>query len=430
MSSPNRQLVLNVNVLDAGIAPRAWTIDGTAGAFLDPAHFVRVAQTAERGTLDGFFLADSPGFWENPRVKPPRALEPTAILATVAANTRHIGLIGTASTTFNDPYELALRFLSLDRASGGRVAWNIVTTYSPTVATNFGIRELPDRDTRYARAAEFVEVVTGLWESSISGVPFEFRGNHLNVTGSLDVAPSAQGYPALIQAGGSPAGRELAGRTAHGVFTAELTLAEGIRHYRDVKEAAVRASRNPDDVKILPGLITVLGSTEQEAIERHARLRANTPEDFGADRLTATLGVDVRALDWDVPIADEILAVPADAASYQGSLGFRESVVGLVRERGLTVRQLLRALNGSGGHRAVIGTPEQIADTIEEWFLAGAADGFNLMPDAFPSGLDDFVDHVVPILRRRGLFRHEYADSTLRERLGVELPERAPVPAA
>lgn len=430
MTTPNRQVILNVNVLDAGVAPRAWTIDDTANAFLDPAHFVRVAKTAERGTLDGFFLADSPGFWDNPRVKPPRALEPTTILATVAAHTRHIGLIGTASTTFNDPYELALRFLSLDQASGGRVAWNVVTTYAPTVATNFGIHELPDRDTRYARAAEFVEVVTGLWESSVTGVPLDFHGEHLDVTGALAVAPSPQGYPALIQAGGSAAGRELAGRTAHGVFTAELTLAAGLEHYRQVKEAAVRAGRHPDAVKILPGLITVLGSTEQEAIERHERLRANTPVDFGADRLTATLGVDIRALDWDAPIPDEVLAAPADAANYQGSLGFRESVVGLVRERGLSIRQLLRALNGSGGHRAVIGTPEQVADSIEEWFLAGAADGFNLMPDAFPSGLDDFVDHVVPILRRRGLFRHEYADSTLRERLGVELPARIPVPTA
>ncbi|MGW4582534.1 LLM class flavin-dependent oxidoreductase [Rhodococcus sp. YH1] len=428
MTRTGRQLVLNVNVLDVGISPGAWTLGVAPNAFVDPSHFVRVAQTAERGTFDGFFLADSPGFWENPRVKPTRALEPTAILATVAAHTTSIGLIGTASTTFNDPYELALRFLSLDRASGGRVAWNVVTTYSPVVAGNFGVADLPDRDARYARAAEFVDVVVGLWESSVTGAPLEYLGDHLTVSGVLSVAPSAQGYPALIQAGGSPAGRELAGRTAHGVFTAELTLAAGIENYRHVKQAAARAGRDIDKVKILPGLITVLGSTEREAIERHEQLRVGAPEDVGGDRLSGTLGVDVRSLDWDAPIPPDVLAAPADVAGYQGSLGFRESVVGLARERNLTIRQLLRALNGSGGHRAVIGTPEQVADTIEEWFVAGAADGFNLMPDAFPSGLDDFVDHVVPILRRRGLFRREYTESTLRERFGVPLPDLDPVP--
>ncbi|NLE78475.1 MAG: nitrilotriacetate monooxygenase, partial [Rhodococcus sp.] len=175
----------------------------------------------------------------------------------------------------------------------------------------------------------------------------------------------------------------------------------------------------PDQVKILPGLITVIGSTEREAVERHEALRAQVPADFGAERLSATLGVDLATVDWDAPIPEEILAAPADPDSYKGSLGFRESVIGLAREGNLSIRRLLRQLNGSGGHRAVIGTPEQVADTIEEWFRAGAADGFNLMPDAFPSGLETFVDHVVPILRARGLFRHEYTEKTLRARFGV-----------
>ncbi|MCX5041990.1 LLM class flavin-dependent oxidoreductase [Aldersonia sp. NBC_00410] len=427
MTLQEPSLVLNVNVLDVGVAPGAWKLGVAPNAFVDAAHFAEVAQIAERGTLDAFFLADGPGFWENPRVKPTRALEPSVLLATVAEHTSHIGLIGTASTTFNDPVELAQRFLSLDHASGGRVAWNVVTTYSPVAAANFGYSVIPDRDTRYARAEEFVDIVRLLWDSSLTGNRVQYHGAHFDIDTRLDVRPSAQGYPALIQAGGSPAGRELAGRTAHGVFSAELTLTEGIRHYRQVKDAAVRAGRDSDEVKILPGLITVLGSTEAEAIERHERLRADVPSDFGLDRLSTTLGADVRTLNQDAPIPADILAAPKDVANYQGSLGFRESVVGLATEGNLTVRQLLRALNGSGGHRAVIGTPEQVADTIEEWFRAGAADGFNLMPDAFPSGLADFVDHVVPILRRRGIFRHDYEEKTLRGRLGV--PVRALDPA-
>ena len=424
MSRSRRQLVLNVNVLDVGIAPGAWTLDDVhAHSFVDLDHFTRIAQIAERGTLDAFFLADGPGFWENPRVKPTRALEPSVILAAVATATENLGLIGTASTTFNDPRDLAERFLSLDYLSGGRVAWNVVTTYSPTAAANFGFEQIPDRDYRYRRAEAFVGVVTALWESARSGVPVSHHSEFFDVDGVLRVPPSEQGQPPLIQAGGSPAGRDLAGRTAHGVFSAELTLDAGRRHYKHVKDVARAAGRNPDDVKILPGLITVVGSTEAEAVARHEQLRTHVPAKFGWDRLSLTLGVPLAELDLDQPIPASLLDGPPDPSTFAGSLGFRESVVGLARERNLTVAQLLRELDGGGGHRAVIGTPGQVADTIEAWFRAEAADGFNLMPDALPSGLDTFVDEVVPLLRKRGLFRHEYAEKTLRERFAVQLPE-------
>ncbi|MFF0816040.1 NtaA/DmoA family FMN-dependent monooxygenase [Rhodococcus sp. NPDC003318] len=423
MSDSQRRVILNVNVLDVGTAPGAWTRDDVhAHSFVDLDHFVNVARIAERGTLDGFFLADGPGFWENPRVKPTRALEPTVILAAVAAATEHIGLIGTASTTFNDPYDLAERFLSLDHISAGRVAWNVVTTYAPAVAANFGLDRIPGRDDRYRRAEEFVAVVEELWDSAVTGQSVSHHGEFFDLDARLRVAPSVQGRPLFIQAGGSPAGRELAGRTAHGVFSAELTLEAGRRHYRHVKDVARAAGRDPEHVKILPGLITVIGSTEAEAVARHESLRAHVPPRFGWERLELTLGVPLDDLDLDAPVPAALLDGPPDPANFAGSLGFRESVVGLARERNLTVAQLLRELNGGGGHRAVIGTPEQVADTIEEWFRAEAADGFNLMPDALPSGLDDFVDHVVPILRRRGLFPSEYTESTLRERFGVPLP--------
>ncbi|MEZ5150355.1 LLM class flavin-dependent oxidoreductase [Rhodococcus zopfii] len=429
MSSSQRRVILNVNVLDVGIAPGAWMLDDVhARSFVDLDHFVNVARIAERGTLDAFFLADSPGFWESPSIKPSRALEPTVILAAVAAETEHIGLIGTASTTFNDPYDLAERFLSLDHVSGGRVAWNVVTTYSPSVAANFGLDRIPDRDDRYRRAEEFVSLVDALWDSAGTGRPVSHHGEFFDVEAQLRVLPSAQGHPPLIQAGGSPAGRDLAGRTAHGVFSAELTLDAARRHYRHVKDVARASGRNPDDVKILPGLITVIGSTEQEAIDRHEALRAHVPARFGWERLGLTLGVSLDELDLDRPLPSSLLDGPPDPNNYAGSLGFRESVVGLARERDLTVAQLLRELNGGGGHRAVIGTPEQIADTIEHWFETAAADGFNLMPDALPSGLEDFVDQVVPILRRRGLFRDEYTESTLRDRFRASAPALELVP--
>ncbi|ABG93545.1 probable nitrilotriacetate monooxygenase, component A [Rhodococcus jostii RHA1] len=311
MSRSRRQLVLNVNVLDVGIAPGAWTLDDVhAHSFVDLDHFTRIAQIAERGTLDAFFLADGPGFWENPRVKPTRALEPSVILAAVATATENLGLIGTASTTFNDPRDLAERFLSLDYLSGGRVAWNVVTTYSPTAAANFGFDQIPDRDYRYRRAEAFVGVVTALWESARSGVPVSHHSEFFDVDGVLQVPPSEQGQPPLIQAGGSPAGRDLAGRTAHGVFSAELTLDAGRRHYKHVKDVARAAGRNPDDVKILPGLITVIGSTEAEAVARHEQLRAHVPAKFGWDRLSLTLGVPLAELDLDQPIPASLLDGP------------------------------------------------------------------------------------------------------------------------
>lgn len=421
-------VILNVNVLDVGIAPGAWTLgDVPAGAFVDAGHFVQAARTAERGTLDALFLADGPALREDPRHKPGRALEPGVILSAVAAETEHLGLIGTLSTTFNDPVDLAERLLSLDHASGGRLGWNVVTTYSPAAAGNFGLSEMPDRDARYRRAGEFVELVRELWDSALDGGIVHHRGEYFDVEWGLRTPPSAQGYPLLVQAGGSPAGRILAGRSAHAVFSAELTASAAIRHYRHVKAVAREAGRDPAEVKILPGLTTVIGSTEAEALQRFQTLFRSVDEGPERVRLEATLGVPLDSLDFDRPLPEAVLAGPPDPSTFTASLGFRESIVELARERDLTLRQLIRELRGGAGHRAVIGTPVDVADTIEDWFRRGAADGFNLMPDAFPSGLTTIVDEVVPILRRRGLFRHEYAESTLRERFGSPVPAPAVV---
>ncbi|OZF05886.1 nitrilotriacetate monooxygenase [Rhodococcus sp. 15-1154-1] len=408
-------VVLNVNVLDIGIHLAAWQNSGLAPtAFVDPDYFADMARLAEHGTLDALFLADGPALREDPRLKPSRALEPSAILALVAAETEYLGVIGTLSTTFNDPVELAHRLLSLDHLSNGRAAWNVVTTYSPQAGHNFGLNDYPERSVRYRRAAEFVDVVLQLWSAAGTAVPVAHHGEFFDVEGLLPLGASPQRHPLIVQAGGSPQGRALAARSANAVFSAELTLDAGRHHYRQVKDDARGQGRGPDDVAILPGLITVLGKTREEAVRRFEHLESYLPEYYSLDRLSTVLGYDLRGHDLDAAVPDEALA-DVDPDNFTASLGFRESIVRSIQESGATVRDAVREFSG-GGHRIAVGSAEDVADTIETWFRAGAADGFNLMPDVFPSGLEDFVEHVVPILRDRGLFRREYAETTLRER--------------
>ncbi|MDQ1130549.1 alkanesulfonate monooxygenase SsuD/methylene tetrahydromethanopterin reductase-like flavin-dependent oxidoreductase (luciferase family) [Microbacterium sp. SORGH_AS 888] len=285
--------------------------------------------------------------------------------------------------------------LTLDRLSAGRAGWNVVTTASPAVGANFGITDDLDRDSRYRRAHEVVATVERLW---------------------TEAGTSPQGRPAIVQAGGSAEGRRLAGERADAVFTAEMTLDAALEHYRVVKEHAVRAGRRPSDVSILPGFALVIAATEREAIDAFDAWEARGPVGYTQDRLSGILGVDVGTLDLDAPLPAEIGEVPADPVNFPASLSFRATTVRFARERGLTVRELLRAYGGYG-HPIIVGTPERVADTLSEWFLAGAADGFNLMPDVLPDGLTTLVDEVLPLLRARGLFRHEYEAPTLRGRL-------------
>ena len=418
MTRAPRQLILNVNVLNLGIHAASWQRTGELPtAFADPDYYVRMARIAERGTLDALFLADGPALRDHPALRPSQALEPSVILASVAAETEHLGLIGTLSSTFNDPVELAHRLLSLDELSGGRLAWNVVTTYSLPAGGNFGLADYPNRPTRYRRAAEFVDVVLALWRDAadVSGRGVDHHGEFFTVVGSLPQGASPQGHPLLVQAGGSPQGRDLAGRIADAVFSAELDLGAGIEHYRYVKDAAVANGRQRDDVKILPGLITTIGSSRAEAQRRYDEQNALLPDDYDLERLSQVLGEDLSAHPLDEPVPGHLLGEVTDPSKFIASLGFRESVVRLIENGRLTVREAVHEFSGAG-HRVIVGSPEDVADTIERWFLAGAADGFNLMPDVFPDGLEVFVDEVVPILRSRGVFRAQYSDSTLRER--------------
>jgi FMN-dependent oxidoreductase (nitrilotriacetate monooxygenase family) len=439
MTPGPRELHLGVNVLSDGMHPAAWQHpDADPNWFVDPAYWINLARIAERGTLDALFLADTPALAvasDQPLTAPPLALDPIVLLSTLASATTHLGLIGTVSTSFEEPFNVARRFASLDHLSRGRVAWNVVTTSDPQTWNNFGrageSTDQPDRGERYRRAAEFIDVVRALWDSwdddavlgdKSSGAfsrvgavrAIDHRGEYYRVDGPLTLPRSPQGHPVLFQAGGSPGGLDLAARYADGVFAAQASLPDALRNADDLRARTIAHGRPRNAVRIMPGLSFVLGSTEEEARRRNRELNELAGERRLA-HLAWQLGVDPSELSWDKLLPDWLIAGAEAAGSSQGA---RDIVVNLARREELTVRQLLdRVITW---HRLVVGSPEQMADAIEEWFRAGAVDGFNLMPDVFPSGLELFVDHVVPILRDRGLFRREYTTTTLRGHLGLE----------
>jgi FMN-dependent oxidoreductase (nitrilotriacetate monooxygenase family) len=411
-------VLLGINVLVLGYLPAAWkTPLLKKDAFIDPDYWANLGRTAERGTLDAIFLADGPLLGDPAHDANPIRLEPTVNWGQVAAATSRVGLVATASSTFNDPFELAERLLSWDHQTGGRAAWNVVTTRGVPAARNFGMPDIPFRDDRYERAGEFVDVVQALWESAASGREVRHHGEFFDIEGRLRVPPSKQGRPVIFQAGGSPQGRALAGRAAEGVFAAELTKTQAIEHYRLVKGFARDHGRSPDDIKILPGLLLSLGSTEEEARRRSDEIHDAGPASYSINWLSQAIGYDASKLDLDEPFPIR------DTQTFLGSVGFRESIVAQIRRTNPTVREYLKQTRYTGsGHAGFVGTPEQLADHIEDWFHAGAVDGFNLQPDRLIDGLAVIVDELVPILRKRGLYRHEYETQTLREHFQAASP--------
>lgn len=359
----------------------------------------------------------------------------------VAANTERIGLIATASTTYNEPYNIARRFATLDHASNGRAGWNIVTSADLAQSRNFGLEKPVAHASRYERASEFAAVVKALWDSweeeafigdATTGRfvdagrvhPIAHSGKHFSVHGPHNIPRPPQGHPVIVQAGGSDDGRALAAEHAEAVFSASQSFEESLDYARDLRRRATRYGRPNNSILVLAGLATIIGSTEAEAKRRQDELRDLIPLEYSLARLAGVLQVNRRRLELDAPLPGDI-PLPAD-----GGHTFFRATVALARREGLTVRGLIRALNGGTGHRTIVGTPKDIADDIETWFTAGAADGFNLMPDVLPHGLDVFVDEVVPILRRRGLFRHEYSGRTLRDHLGLARPDNPYAAAA
>lgn len=433
--TPPRRLHLNVNAWLQGFAPSAWRVpQHDPRGFVDVQHYVRIARVAEAGKLDAIFLADSVST-DGLATGPVTALEPTIVLTAVAGATTRLGLIGTATTSYNEPYNIARRFASLDLVSGGRAGWNIVTSADRSSAHSFGLDAVPDHGARYRKADEFAQIVKALWNSweddAIVGDqksgrfvdteklhPVEHRGEFFSVRGVLNQPRSRQGHPVLLQAGGSDDGLALAARHAEAVFSASQSFEEALDYAQRLKRSAQALGRSPDSVKVFPGLGTFIGGTEAEAKRRHRELIDLVAPEHTLHRLAGRLGVPPEALKLDEPLPQDL--PPPDNGN--GGLTFFRAILARSKANNFTLRELLQNLAGGGGHREIVGTPEQIADDIERWFKAGAADGFNLMPDLLPGGLQDFIDGVVPILQKRGLFRTEYEGTTLRENLGLPIP--------
>ena len=432
----SRQLHLGAFMRPVGIHTAWWRYPGAyPDANFNLRHLIRFAQTLERGRFDAWFMADHLAVLNMPMAALKRSatatsFDPLTLLPALAMVTEHLGLIATASTTFEPPYVIARRFASLDHISSGRAGWNLVTTSNPDAALNFGLTEHMEHGERYRRAREFFDVVTGLWDSWAedafirdveSGIYFDpermhvldYKGEFLSVRGPLNIARPIQGWPVIVQAGASDAGRQLAAETAEMIFASGGSLADAQRYYADVRSRADRVGRDPDHIKILPGALVVTGETAEEARKKRALLDSLVHPDSGIASLSIALGHDASGFDLDGPLPD----IPESNASKSG----RERVIERARSGDLTVRQLAQ-IAGSYGGLALIGTPEMIADQMEEWLYRAACDGFNIMFPYVPGGLDDFVDKVVPELQRRDLFRREYEGKTLRENLGLPRP--------
>ena len=436
MAKP-RQLRLGAFMRPISIHTGAWRYPGAyPDANFNLGHLLRFAETLERGKFDAFFMADHLAVLNMPvealkRSHTVTSFDPLTLLPAIAVSTTNLGLIATASTTFEQPYLIARRFASLDHISGGRAGWNVVTTSNPDAALNFGLDEHMEHDERYRRAREFYDVVTGLWDSWAddafvrdvdSGIFFDpeklhvlnHKGRYLSVRGPLNIARPLQGWPVIVQAGASDAGRQLAAETAEVVFAAGSQLADDQAFYADVKARAQKAGRDPEHIKILPGAFVVVGESDAEAREKRARLDGLVHYESAIASLSIALGHDASGFDPDGPLPE----IPDSNASKSS----RDRVVALAKRDNLTVLQLAQRLGGYSG-LAFVGTPKTVADQMEQWFVGRGCDGFNIMFPFLPEGLDDFVDKVIPELQRRGLFRTEYEGPTLRENLGLPRPK-------
>ncbi len=399
-------------------------------------HIIELAQTAERGLFDMFFMADSVSFWRGELDAMTHDsygtwIEPFTLMGAIAQHTKHLGVVCTATTTYDQPFSLARRFASLDLVSDGRAGWNLVTSGNRSEAESFGPEEHMEKSQRYKRAKEFAHVVRGLWNSwgkdvfirdRESGVYFDKNklqilkhdGEFFKIKGPINVPPSPQGEPVMVQAGASDDGRELAAETAEVIFGAQQTISGAKEFYADVKQRMHAFGRKPEDLKVMPGLLVCVAESHEEAVRKYEYLQDLIDPITGLQLLSKRLDYDVSGFSIDGPLPE----IPRNKTSSTRVDLFIE----IARRENLTIKDLYRRVAGARGHYEIIGSPIEVADLMEEWVADGACDGFNIMPPVFPSSLHDFIDLVIPELQRRGIYRTGYDGNTLRENLGLTRP--------
>ncbi len=434
-----RHMHLNLFIHSRGHHEASWRHPMASPLSLsDIRYYQALAQQAEAGLFDSIFLADQLALGDDIAYGPRTALEPITVLAALAVSTSRIGLIATASTTYTEPFNLARQFASLDHISRGRIGWNIVTSWLATAARNYGGATQVSHAERYARAEEFLTVVRGLWDSWAADAelddradgryanperirPIDHAGAYYRVAGPLNLPRCPQGRPVLVQAGSSDTGRDFAARHAEAIFTAQMEKTSAQAFYADLKAQVAGAGRSTDQALILPGLSPLIASSTGEAQRVAEALSALANLDAGRKRLSGRFGgYDFSHLPLDTPLTPDDFPAPS---SVEAARSRTEVILDLVRREQPTLRQLLARLAGARGHYTFAGTPEQVADLMEDWFTDGAADGFNIMPPVLPVMLEVFIAEVIPLLQRRGLFRTAYEGETLRAHYGLAAPE-------
>src|SRR5882672_795506 len=432
MSEPKRQMHLGVFVLGTGNHSAGWRYEG---AFTTSCSFPvlrNIASTAERGKFDLFFISDGLIMETNDHPSFVSRFEPLTLLSALSSVTTHVGLGATVSTSFGEPYHVARAFASLDHLSGGRAGWNVVTTTNNKAALNFTKQRLDEHDLRYEIASEFVDVVRGLWDGWDDGAviadtktgvyldtskiqTLDHKGRFFSVKGPLNIERTPQGHPIIIQAGGSPSGQELSARSADLVFSVvNGDKGSAKTAYDSLKQRVVKHGRAPHELPILPGVMPIIGDTDEQAKEQLARLQSWLTPTNALALVSSRIGHDISGYPLDGPVPD--------FPQTEGGQSFSRALLDMARREKMTLRDLYNVTAAARGHWVIYGTPKRIADTLEEWFTSGLADGFVIMPAYFPGAFDDFVDRVVPELQRRGLYRTEYAGTTLRSHLGLDRP--------
>ena len=433
MPAPRKEMRLGVFVLGTGNHSAGWRWEGAFDSGCSLPAMQSIARIAERGKFDLFFISD--GSVMDPGDHPSflNRFEPLTLLSALSAVTQHIGLGATVSTSFSDPYTVARAFASLDHLSGGRAAWNVVTSTNATAALNFSRDRLNEHDLRYEIANEFVDVVRGLWDTWEDGAivadrasgtfldkskvrPLDHKGRFFSVRGPLNIERPPQGHPLIIQAGGSAPGQELSARTADLVFSVvNGDKASAKTAYDSLKQRVIKHGRPPEHVTILPGVMPIIGETDEAAREQLSRLQSWLTPTNALALVSQRIGHDISGYPLDGP-------VPEFPQQTDRGQSFSRTLLELARREKMTLRDLYNITAAARGHWVVYGTPKRIADIMEEWFTEGLADGFVVMPAYFPGAFDDFVDKVVPELQRRGLYKTEYSGKTLRELLGLPRP--------